>query len=282
MNIITSPYDLTPIEKHDNILFKRDDLFRPYEINSVNGGKLRQCIFLLKENANKKQIYAYSNLDSPQSPIVAAVCKNMNLSCNIFYGGSNLESAMKHHMPRLVKFYNANINFNCKSGRHSVLKHLINQIITDDDFLVEYGINLNNYKNALLLSTANQVQNLPKYLNNLVITCGSGISAAGILIGLEQYHKKVNNIFLINTAPNRDETIKKILNQFNININFNTLDLFHTENFKYEKKENFIFDKIKLHPNYEAKTLKYFLETPYNKEKTLFWIIGAYPELDVK
>ena len=56
MSIIISPEELTPIENHKNILFKRDDLFRPYENNGVNGGKLRQCIFLLKENSNKNKI----------------------------------------------------------------------------------------------------------------------------------------------------------------------------------------------------------------------------------
>ena len=41
MNRIISENDLTPVEKHNNLLFKRDDLFIPYEENGVNGGKLR-------------------------------------------------------------------------------------------------------------------------------------------------------------------------------------------------------------------------------------------------
>ena len=39
--------NLTPVEKHDNIYFKRDDLFCPY--GDVNGGKVRQTIKLFEK-----------------------------------------------------------------------------------------------------------------------------------------------------------------------------------------------------------------------------------------
>lgn len=279
---VTSPYDLTPIEQHKGILFKRDDLFTPYEINSVNGGKLRQCIFLLKEYGTNKHIYTYSNLDSPQSPITATVCKNLQLPCTIYYGGTNNNSAMKHHMVRLSKFYNAKINYDCKTGRHSVLNHTIQKILTSNDFLVEYGINLKNYKNSLLKSTTEQVKNIPNELNNLIITCGSGITASGILIGIKKYQKQIKNIILISTAPDRKQRINNILTQYNIQINFSIIDLYHMSNFNYEKKQPYTFDNIILHPNYQAKTFKVFLNSDINKEKSLFWIIGAYPELDIK
>ena len=212
---------------------------------------------------------------------MAAVCKNLHLPCEVFYGGTNLNSAMKHHMVRLANFYGAQINLQSKSGRHSVLKHAIKQIITPNDFIVEYGINLNYFQDALLLSTASQVKNIPENLNNLVITCGSGITAAGVMLGIKKYNKKINNIILITTAPDRTKTIENVLNQYNYSINYKIIDLFHMPNFKYEKKENFIFDNIKLHPNYEAKTLKCFLESDYSKENSLFWIVGTYPELDL-
>lgn len=278
--IITNVDELTPIENHQNILFKRDDLFIPYEINGVNGGKLRQCINLLKNN-NYSHVYTYASLTAPSAPIVAAVCKNMNLSCTIYYGGTNFDSAMKKHMPRLVNYYNAELNFSCKTGRQSVLLHAIKQEIKEQDILIKYEYNVKNFPEAILYSNACQVKNIPNELNNLIITCGSGITAAGIIIGLKKYNKRVNNIILITTAPDRTKIIDDILNQHNCLINYKIIDLFHTSNFKYEKKENFIFDNIKLHPNYEAKTLKCFLESDFSKKNSLFWITGAYPELDI-
>ncbi len=42
---------LTPIEKYNNIYFKRDDKFAPY--GDVNGGKMRQTIALFEKYKDK-------------------------------------------------------------------------------------------------------------------------------------------------------------------------------------------------------------------------------------
>lgn len=280
--IVTSPNELTPIEQYDNILLKRDDLFIPYEINGVNGGKLRQCIMLLQDQGKDKHIYTYSSLDSPQSPITAAVSKDLKLPCTVYYGGTNINSAMKHHMARLSSYYGAEINTTVNSGRHSVLHHAIKEIVTNNDFIVEYGINLELHHNILLSAVANQVENIPNNLNNLVIICGSGITAAGVIIGLKKFNKEVKNIILVATAPNRTEKIKQLTSLYDAYRPFTIEDLFHQPGFSYTKKEPYSFHNIELHPNYEAKGMKWFLQSDINKENSLFWITGAYPKLDIK
>ena len=110
---------------------------------------------LIESYAKNKHIYTYSSLDSPQSPIVASVCQHMHLDCTVFYGGTNEISAMKHHMPRITKYYNANIDYSCKSGRHSVLYSTVKKIINEEHFLVEYGVNLEKYSDVLLTAVAN-------------------------------------------------------------------------------------------------------------------------------
>jgi hypothetical protein len=39
--------ELTNIEQYNSILLKRDDLFKPFEDSELNGGKMRQAIFLI-------------------------------------------------------------------------------------------------------------------------------------------------------------------------------------------------------------------------------------------
>ena len=124
MERIISENDLTPIEKHNNLLFKRDDLFIPYEENGVNGGKLRQAIKLL-QNIEDKHIYTYSSLSAPSAPSIAAACKNLGLICTIYYGGTNIKSALKNHMVRLTNYYEAYMDFSCKTGRQSALHHAV-------------------------------------------------------------------------------------------------------------------------------------------------------------
>ncbi len=41
--------DLTPVEIHNKIYYKRDDYYTPYGKENVNGGKTRQAICLFRE-----------------------------------------------------------------------------------------------------------------------------------------------------------------------------------------------------------------------------------------
>ena len=35
--------ELTPVEEHQGIFFKRDDYYAPYGENFITGGKIRKC-----------------------------------------------------------------------------------------------------------------------------------------------------------------------------------------------------------------------------------------------
>ena len=65
--------DLTPVEEHNGILYKRDDLYCPYGENFVSGGKVRQCRDLILSNMKHIQencdntIATAASIASPQS-----------------------------------------------------------------------------------------------------------------------------------------------------------------------------------------------------------------------
>ena len=44
-----NPYELTPVEGIGSYLFKREDLYKPFDFSPVNGSKLRQCEILLEK-----------------------------------------------------------------------------------------------------------------------------------------------------------------------------------------------------------------------------------------
>lgn len=54
-------------------------------------------------------------------------------------------------------------------------------------------------------------------------------------------------------------------------------DLFHTPGFVYEKQQKMRVGGVKLHPQYEAKSMKYLLGHDLNRRNALFWIVGAEP-----
>ena len=275
-------YDLTPVQEIAGMYFKRDDLYTPFGAGEVNGGKLRQCMMLveaaLQRQPDTKGIITYCSIHSPQGPITAATALYFRLPCIVAYGGAGDISIATGAMPRLAMSYGANVQVIAKNGRHVVLKQRAEALAKARNlFVVQYGINLDDYGEVLLGAVAEQVQNIPDDLDDLYITCGSGITASGVIVGIERYGKRVKNIHLIATAFDRQEKVRSTLLRFGIKRDFIYHDLFHTPGFVYEKQQKMRIGGVKLHPQYEAKTLKYLVDNGLNTRNALFWIVGAEP-----
>lgn len=64
---------LTPIQEAESgLLIKRDDLFQPFGAGRVNGGKLRQAMWMLCTK-RPKGVITGASLRSPQNVIVSCV-----------------------------------------------------------------------------------------------------------------------------------------------------------------------------------------------------------------
>lgn len=274
---------LTPIQKAESgLLVKRDDLFQPFGLGRVNGGKLRQAMWMLCTD-KPKGVITGSSLGSPQNLIVSCVANYLKIPCVTIYGGVNKES-LNEPIPTLCRKYGAEIEI-AKSGRHNVIYHLANKIAKERNYkIVEYGMNSNENIEAFYDANANQVQNIPDELDNLVVTCGSGITSTGIIYGIAKYNKRVKNLILVGTAPNRESKIQERLKILGLPpATFQYVDLFSQKGFSYDKREHSIIrfknQALKLHPNYEAKVNNWINHNiDPNKEKTLLWIVGVEPK----
>ena len=270
--------DLTPIEIHNNIYFKRDDL---YQIMSVNGGKLRQCYYLIKSIKDQYDgVIGCCSIYSPQAPITATISKYFGLKCIICYGATNQERLNSLPMPKLAKENNAELRIISKSGIHKILYNKAKKIAEKENlFVVDYGFNIIDYPNIMYNAVSNQVENIPNELDNLVITCGSGITTIGVMLGIKKFNKKVKKMYLVATAPSRKNLIDKVMAENDIHIDYEIIDLFHQKGFKYEKGLRQSCDGIVFHPNYEAKTYDWLIHNlDYKNEKTLMWIVGGEPK----
>ena len=272
-------YDLTPVQRVDGMLIKRDDLYAPFGPGEVNGGKLRQCVMLVKSVRDKyDSLLTYCSIHSPQAPITTAVAHAYEMPCRILYGGTSRESVASLPMPRLSMKYGATIVLAARSGRHSILHARAKELAAEkNSFIVQYGINLINHGDTLLTAVAAQAENLPDEIENLVMTCGSGITASGVMIGLHRYGKSVKHVHLVATAPDRRVFIHENLKQYGADREFEYHDLFHRPGFQYEKSVTARWGGISLHPHYEAKTMQWFKSSGLAPESTLFWITGAEP-----
>lgn len=277
--IITKLDDLTPVQCVDGLLLKRDDLYKPFGDKTVNGGKLRQCMALVGSiHEHYNGLITCCSIYSPQGPITAATGKYFNMPTIVCYGGTTDERLRRYPMPIIAANYKAKNVVLSKSGIHKILYYKATEIAEKlNYFIVDYGFNITKYPDLLLKSISRQVENLPDELDNLVVTCGSGITTIGILIGLKMYDKRVKSIYLVCTAPNRRELIDSTLKSIGIEAHYNMIDLFHQPSFRYEDGLKRNIGEIQLHPQYEAKSYDWLKNNIDQSEKTLLWIVGSKP-----
>ena len=266
---------LSPVYRVGNYLFKDDSQFRPIEGSQVNGGKLRQAIYIAKKakKMGYKGLATGCALLSPQAEIVASVEREMDMECVVFYGGTTLSRVLNYHTKaRKVLDYGAKIKI-AKSGRNSVLQARAREDSKGRNiYLIKYGMRLDEegYYDTLSCNVAN----LPEGCN-IGITCGSGNSLKVLLYGLKKYDKEVRSLEIIGNAPNQEKDIKTFCDNYKIpyqSYNMTYHDLYDSK-FNYDKPFHYKYYTIIFHPHYEAKTFYYFEKLKL--EKPLFWIIGS-------
>ena len=83
---------ITTLQKHNNIWYKRDDLFAPY--GDVNGGKVRQTIKLFEKyykqikNDHNNGVIQSVSVHSPTGSVISRVAKEFGFKSIIFSASS--------------------------------------------------------------------------------------------------------------------------------------------------------------------------------------------------
>ena len=213
--------DLTPVEKYDGLLYKRDDLFLPFGKYGTSGGKVRQALSLIGENVDniienhKSTIVTHTQVHSTTGTILTRVCKHYNLKCIICVGGTTSKSLKKHHMMMLAEYWGGQIRNVCGHGMHAPVMSRLRELVKQEKYFnAVFSDNVNLYPESVLDTTANQVKNIPDKLDNMIISVGSGIQMAGILRGIVKYKKQIKNIYGVCIGPDRRKKINYYANPF--------------------------------------------------------------------
>lgn len=277
---------LTPIEIYNKIYFKRDDYFRPFNDIDINGGKVRQCILLINEMQNEirtkynSTVATACGMDSPQGLIVTYVAGLYGFKSVCAYGTSRTAEALleNYKLAGEMKRFGADVRVVTKLGYDSVVYSALKKIQqTEPFYIIKFGLALENHQTAIIDSIANQVQNLPDELDNLIIPAGSCIHGSCILLGLKKYNKKVKNIYIVQVAGyDRTETISKIIYNDNIDLDIPEYNFIkYTKHQYHHKLKTKITDEFVLDNIYESKAYDWLLDNiDYKNEKTLFWVVG--------
>ena len=136
------------------------------------------------------------------------VAQKYGVKCISAVGGTKPEKLDILPQMRLTKHYGSEIRIVAGHGMTAVIHARMRDIAKETGYMtIEMGELLKTNPKEVFEATAEQVQNIPDELDNLIIPTGVAIQTAGILIGLKRYNKKVNRIVSVCVGPTREKKI---------------------------------------------------------------------------
>lgn len=276
--------EITPVEEIGGLLYKRDDLYMPFDDIPLSGGKVRQAIYLIGNNYEyirdecNGQVYTASAITSPQGIIISKVASAFGFQSHIYLGTGSYKSIRENPLTMQILMMGGRIHLNKGCGYDSMLSSKIKKLQEGGEklFHVKFGINLEQNPEAILGSIGYQVQNIPKDLDYLIIPCGSCITMSGIIRGLLEYDIHPKHIVGIQISGyDRTKQLRSILGD---DLDRVPWELRISKEFDYHTPCNIWLENgIRLDVLYEAKAYHYmqnFMLDEIKDKKVLFWIVG--------
>lgn len=279
---------LSPVEMRDGRAYKRED--RCALPSGVNGAKLRACDHLIRQGASqgRTRVISAASVLSPQSAMAAVLAARYGLSCTIVLGGTRPQTAFKHKSPHLAREHGAEFEF-IRVGYNPALQRRAADLTKADrrSYWLQYGITTPPDASARELRAfhqiaADQVSNLPEETRTLVVPFGSGNTAAGVLMGLNQSRPRdLERVVLVGIGPDRRKWLRDRFDIMGVSLpSFRHLDLHGTGYAQYSDKMPGSADGIVLHPTYEGKVVRYLNEKAPDwwvrrDGTTCLWIVGG-------
>jgi 1-aminocyclopropane-1-carboxylate deaminase/D-cysteine desulfhydrase-like pyridoxal-dependent ACC family enzyme len=248
---------VTPIEylQAQRLYLKRDDL---YEFAGVRGGKVRSCRRL---SQGAQMLITASSRHSPQMCIVARIAKRLQIPARC-------------HMPQGV--YTEEMQEAMKAGA-TLIQHRAgyNTVIikrAKDDIK-------NNFPQATEIpfgmrcveaveETAKQVRNLPAagQINRIVVPVGSGISLAGVLLGISTYRTDLKKVRVLGVQVGANPV--KTLDQLAIFGWRNCCEIVEASQPYHAAVKQSQIAHVAVDPHYEGKVLGLL------EPNDVFWLVG--------
>ncbi len=265
---------LTPVQKHNNIWYKRDDLYAPY--GDVNGGKVRQTIKLFEKyykqikNEHNNGVIQSVSVHSPTGSVISRVAKEFGFKSIIAVGGTKPDKMDKNWMMKVSKHYGADVRIVAGHGIDAVLQKRVSEIIDDNNYFnTSFSKWIYKEPDLMFDTNAAQVENIPDEIDTLVMSCGVGIQFACVLKGLKKFNKKVKRIIGVGIGPDRTKMIRGYFD-----LDFKPEFEFVPYKTSYstpciQKVDDFYLDDL-----YEAKAHKWMLENLDLNQNILFWCVG--------
>ena len=291
MNMKTT--DVTPVELHDGMYYKREDCFsRP---SGANGSKLRACFHLAEraKAAGALTIVSAQSVLSPQAVISATVAQELGMRHISVVGGTTPDKAVKNISIRKAQELGSTVLALAPVGYNPAIQKAAKELVDGDPththWQLPYGIScpdsygLDAVRDFVEVGAA-QVANVPDSVTRIVLPFGSGNTAAGVLYGLQEIGWD-GVVELMTVGPDKRAWLNDRLAQLEMSPSFRVNQHYlHPTFATYGDRMKETIDGIEMHPTYEGKVVRYLnhremvgLEDWWGDrdESVLFWIVGG-------
>jgi hypothetical protein len=294
---------VTPVHFLGGHPVKRDDLFAPLGVGSINGSKLRQLLHLVGGAARSgaEGIVTAASVLSPQVPMTAAVASHFGLPCHIILGGTVLERARRNPGVALAESFGATFGFT-SVGYNPALQAACARALDERPgwSRVPYAISLPDGDIADIepfhRPGALQVANLHAAgeVRTLYVPFGSGNSAASVLYGLALgLTRPVEKVVLVGVGPSRLDWLARRCGALSASSGADVTgwlarcehhDLHGAGLVAYHDRKRASLGGLALHPTYEGKVLWWLRKhadpaSPWHADPrgSALWIVGSEP-----
>lgn len=169
---------ITPIHEFNGIWVKREDLAYWSDLKYPSGSKVRQYLDMAHRSIRKEGFppcLVGCSANSCQQIYVAAAAKQLNTRGIIYTAKRKIRSSATDYCASL----GAEI-VEVKPAYLSVVRKQARQRAIDEKHVIEWD------RIKAVEDTAAQYKNIPEGVKRIVIPTGSGLTAAGILVGMLQ------------------------------------------------------------------------------------------------
>ena len=243
---------ITPVELHNGIYVKRDDLFT---VHGVSGGKVRTAEYIIGKAVSmgfSHIVTAGSHL-SPQVRIVGSICRELGLGFTAFTPLGALP-------PEVEAFKSFADIRQVAYGRNNILKSYAQRFAyRNSAFLAPFGMECFE----AVRQTASQVVDIPSEVKRVVVPVGSAMSLCGVLHGLMSVGFR-GTVLGVSVGVGVDRVMKAYAPA-----GWEGFCRVVKSPADYHKEVYATLGSITLDPVYEAKCL------PYLRRGDLFWVVGS-------
>jgi 1-aminocyclopropane-1-carboxylate deaminase/D-cysteine desulfhydrase-like pyridoxal-dependent ACC family enzyme len=276
-------YEMSPVEKHGDIWFKREDLYKPFDDFGISGGKVRQCLALVDNNKEfikqecDSTLATAASIGSPQNPIVSRVAKHFGFNSIIGIGNTTLPKAINENktLTYCQEAGSEVIVLSETQGYSNVLYAGLDKLATTRKFFkILFGYQLQSNRKSVVDVISHQVKNIPEEIDTLVVNCGSAVSFIGIMNGVLNQNRKFRVVAIQPFGYDRTKFIDEGIEHMRWEYDYE----YHKGNYPYHKKVTAVIsDTLELDNVYESKAYHMMLDENIvdpKKENVCYWVIG--------